>query len=237
MEKIQCYNCGNYFDRKAITREHVPAQNMFNGYSEEYKKDRITVPGCSDCNGQYSKIDQELRDAIGILNDKDPKQAEVTRQAVKSILRRKDHIERIEFLPSGLFNVKFKYSDFVELNKKNFRALFYKKYGYTIDENEYGIQVICEGDEYNESAMRIFSMMYDYLMDGGDWLISGHEDIFQYRIKSFKVISSTQIVDTPNLNDTVGLTAIMVYHKTLCAVVTAMKRDFMQKMAEARNKK
>lgn len=221
---FQCYNCGNFFDYQNITKEHVPAQNLFNGYSVDYKKNRITVNACKPCNEKYSKIDQVLRDAIGILNETNKDQAELTRQSVKSILRPSDGKKRLVPVISGGFDVIFEYSHFVELHKKNFKALFLKRYGYSINENEFKIQVICEGDENNDDAMKIYYDMFHYTEDV-PWSISGHEDIFLFRMKSINVNSKTEIVDTMNLSEAIGVAAVLVYHKVLCAVVVAYNFD------------
>ena len=82
-----CYNCGQEFDKEKITREHIPAQNTFVGYPDNYKSNRLVVPACFDCNNRYSKIDQEIRDAIGIMNEDNELQNEMTAKAVRSIMR------------------------------------------------------------------------------------------------------------------------------------------------------
>ena len=76
-----CYNCGNELNSQNRTREHIPAQNMFVGYPDEYKVNRITVPACYSCNNLYSKVDQEIRDAIGIMNEDNMQQHELTRKS------------------------------------------------------------------------------------------------------------------------------------------------------------
>jgi len=36
-----CYNCGDEFPEENLTREHIPAQNLFVGYADEYKVNRM----------------------------------------------------------------------------------------------------------------------------------------------------------------------------------------------------
>ena len=35
--KQMCYNCLKEYDNAEITREHIPAKNLFEGYDEKYK--------------------------------------------------------------------------------------------------------------------------------------------------------------------------------------------------------
>ena len=89
----RCYNCGIAFTeltKDKRTKEHIPAQTFFSGYPIEYKNQRKTVPACYDCNQEYSKIDDYLRDVIGFVNESDPQKAEMTRQAVKKVLANKN---------------------------------------------------------------------------------------------------------------------------------------------------
>ena len=37
MPKQICYNCGIELENKDVTREHIPARNLFEGYDEKYK--------------------------------------------------------------------------------------------------------------------------------------------------------------------------------------------------------
>jgi len=96
-----CYNYGKELTEDNSSNEHIPAKNLFNGYPENYKQNRIIMPACIECNHRYSKIDQEIR------ANADLHQQELTRQAVKLILRRndwKDHVFRIS--AEGLLHLK-----------------------------------------------------------------------------------------------------------------------------------
>lgn len=226
-----CYNCGLDFSKKDITKEHIPAKNLFSGYQDSHKKNLITVHGCGSCNHQYSVIDQEIRNAIGIMNDKNPDQQEITRQAVKSILMSKDGKKRLHFSENGnVMGVSFNYATLVELHKKHFKALFYERYQKVFNVDEYNLQVICEGDEDDEKAMQVFHSMSNYLNDQTPWSISGHEDIFQYKMKTLADLGGNKMGPTISVDDAFGITAILVYHKNLCAVVVAMKKNFVNKL-------
>lgn len=88
----RCYNCGRIMNlsntkpkETSQTKEHIPAKNLYEGYPENYKVNRITVLGCWSCNHEYSSIDDELRDIIRVINDKDELQDALTQKAIKNM--------------------------------------------------------------------------------------------------------------------------------------------------------
>jgi hypothetical protein len=50
-----CYLCG---DKENLTRDHIPPENLF---PTPRPSNLITVPCCKDCNGSFSKIDEQFR--------------------------------------------------------------------------------------------------------------------------------------------------------------------------------
>lgn len=85
--KFQAKN--KYYPDNGATRDHVPQQCLFEGYSDNFKKNRFVVPCCHKCNLEFSKNEQELRNLIGIANENDEMQDAITQSAVKSILSKK----------------------------------------------------------------------------------------------------------------------------------------------------
>ena len=228
-----CYNCGIELNDENQTREHIPAQNTFAGYPEEYKQNRLTVPACHACNNQYSKIDQEIRDAIGIMNENNEEQQELTRKSVKSIMRSKNWLDRVHFADGKVVAVSFDYNVIRELHIKNFKGVFYEKYGYPIPD-EYDIEIIAEGDEEDQKLMGIAQHLYHYVSEGNNWSFSGHEDIFQYKMKSLTPDDNDQIVDSPDLENALGIVSVLVYHKQLSPVIFAAKKDFLERIKTTR---
>lgn len=86
--ELFCYNCRIPLLPADNKREHIPAQNLYEGYSPEYKKNRIVVPCCFTCNNRFSKIDQEIRDFIGIGKETMGSDDIITQKAVRSIMRK-----------------------------------------------------------------------------------------------------------------------------------------------------
>lgn len=230
----KCYDCGIELNDDIRTREHIPAQNTFVGYPNEYKTNRMTVPACFDCNNRYSRIDQEIRDAIGIMNNDNDLQGELTQKSVRSIMRRKNWMDRVFFHDGKVVAVSFDYSSFRELHIKNFKGLFFEKYGYPIPE-DYGIEIIAEGDEEDQKLMGYAKHLFNYVSKGGNWSYSGHSDIFEYKLKSLSPDENNMIVDDPDLTKALGIVGVLSYHKNLCAVVIAAKKDFLENIRKERN--
>ncbi len=223
-----CYDCGIELTKENSNKEHIPARNLYNGYPEEYKQNRITINACIECNHKYSKIDQEIRDAIGIMNDVDPNQQEVTRQAVKSILRRNNWKERVEQNENGnVVSVSFSYEELRQLHIKNFKGLFYKTFGQPVPDN-YEIEIVSDGDEEYEHLIKVAQVMHDYINSFNDWKPSGHKDVFMYDIKTMAVNSEGNIDHDDNLDNSLAVVGILVYHQKLSAVVVAAKKDYLE---------
>jgi hypothetical protein len=223
-----CYDCGKPLTKDNTTKEHIPAKNLFNGYPPEYKNNRLTVPACFDCNQAYSKIDQEIRDAIGIMNDKEPHQQELTRQAVKSILRRNNWKERVEQNEKGdVASVSFSYEELRQLHIKNFKGIFYSIYGLSVPEN-FEIEIISDGDEEFEHLVTAAQVMHDYIDSFKDWKQSGHQDVFMYNMKTMSSDAEGKICDNGDVGNSMAIVSVLIYHKKLSAVVVAAKKDFLE---------
>lgn len=234
MKMITCYNCGNSFPEDEITREHIPAQNLFVGYDDEYKKDRLVVPACFECNNQYSQIDQEIRDAIGIMNDNDDKQSELTRKSVKSIIRRKNWANRLFFENGKVKAVDFSYDDLKKLHIKNFKGIFYNKYGRPLPK-DFEVEIIAEGDNEDEKLMGIGKLFYDYVIRDDEFLISGHEDIFMYNIRTMNPTDSDYVEDNGDIENCLCVIGALIYHKNMCSIVIAAKKDFLEGLGKTNN--
>jgi hypothetical protein len=226
-----CYNCGNEFPEENITREHIPAQNLFVGYGNEYKVNRLVVPACFECNNQYSQIDQEIRDAIGVMNNHNDDQIELTRKSIKSIMRQKNWADRLHFSDGKVLSVNFSYDDLKKLHIKNFKGVFYAKYKRPLPK-DFEVEIIAEGDEENEKLMGIGKLFYDYVVQNDEFLISGHEDIFMYNIKTMNPTDSEYVIDNGDVENSLCVIGVFVYHKNLCSIVIASKKEFLDRIRQ-----
>lgn len=235
---MNCYNCGIELTQENKTREHIPAKNLFNGYSDEYKLNRIVVPACFDCNNQYSLIDQEIRDVIGILNNDNELQKEVTRQAVKSIMRKSNWVSRVGINEGELQNISviFKYDDLRELHLKNFKGIFFYEYKFPIPSN-FELEIIAEGDEVDSKFVEIKRMFQDYLTNKV-WKVSGHEDVFKYRIAMLNLQQAGEKFDfseTTNIEKCDLIICEIYYHNVINPIIFAAENKYLNEVAEEKN--
>tara|TARA_R110002073_G_C9489403_1_gene580700 strand:+ start:4945 stop:5631 length:687 start_codon:yes stop_codon:yes gene_type:complete len=225
---MNCYNCGIELTNETNHVEHIPAKNLFKTYPDEYKKNLLTIPACYDCNiGLYSKIDHEIRDAIGVLNEKDDLKNEMTAKAVRSIMRKSNWKERVFSIEDGKsLEVSFSYNDIEKLHIKNFKGLFYAKYGVPISD-EYQIRIIAEGDEENEKLQRVNNYFREFIDFEMDWSFIGHPEVFQYKVKAMIPGENDMFYDGDNLEEAVGFVCTMEYHGALKPLVIAQTTEFI----------
>ena len=221
-----CYNCGRELTSDNATVEHVPAKNLYEGFGEDFKKNRITVPACAECNHLYSKIDQEIRDALAVKNDNLKERQELTAKGVRSILRRSNWKDRTHFNSSGrVAAVTFSYADLRQIHIKNFKALFFRKYGIPVPD-DFGIEIIADGDDDKIDTAQI---IYGYLLDGKEFEYSGHPDVFKFILRDMTPDKEKDAVyESRDFTKLVAVAGLLVYHDDIGAVVVAGKKEFIE---------
>ena len=71
-------------------------------------------------------------------------------------------------------------------------------------------------------------LFYDYAIENDDFLISGHEDIFIYNIKAMNPTDTEYLVVNGDIENSLCIIGVLVYHKNLCSIVIAAKKEFLQ---------
>ncbi len=209
------------------TREHIPAQNLFVGYPVEYKNNRITVPGCYNCNQEYSTIDDEMRDAIGVMNERDPLRDEITARAVRNMAGRENFGERIVMTEEQRLGFIFNYEPFFRYNIKNFKGIFYHKCSFPFPENDYGVTSLFAngGDEIDQGLMERFgNEFYGLITQNAEWEHSGHQDIFQYIIKGIVIDENDNCIFTDNIVGSPFIMCVCKYHNQIEMITVAFNR-------------
>jgi transcriptional regulator NrdR family protein len=235
----KCYDCGVNLTKEIKTREHIPAQNLFSGYDETYKINRLVVPACNSCNQKYSKIDQEIRDVLGVINDSNDRQKELTRKAIKSIMRNSNWKKRVDVNGNEIIEnivVSFSYNSLKKLHIKNFKGTFYFDNKYPLPEN-FHVEIIAEGDEINTKLMMIKEMFKDY-MDNKIWHKSGHEDIFKYKTVMINLKEPSENYDfseTKNIDDCDLVVSELLYHNSIHPMIFSAKNQFLDKVKNKNN--
>jgi hypothetical protein len=211
-----CYNCGSPISD--VTREHIPAKCLYAGYSDEYKKNIVTVPACRICNENYSRIDQNLRDAIGVMNENSVEAEELTAKSVRSILRTSNWQNKLVVVNGQVKAVSFDYKDIHDFQIKNFKGLFFSEFGYPFPD-DFELYVIIEGEKEEAQTVTQRELLMPILMKDENWKVSGHEKIFKYRIKSI----DNEIDKSIKIEDSKLFAAVMDYHESLVCLVIAKK--------------
>ena len=225
-----CYNCLMEFDTKDITKEHIPAKNLFEGYDEKYKVNRITVPACSECNGRYSPTDEEFRNMIGVIAKRKENQ-KIKEKAEKSILRKESGRQRLFINDLGkISGVSFGQTPIEDFHKKNFKGLFYHQYG-TVMPNNYELFVNINEDDWSNVTLGILG----YLKDLFNWKYSGHSDILAYVIQPFRIgISNPSKKDlTPQKSENIFV-GYLDYCKEHAALVIAVRKEYLEEIKNKR---
>lgn len=225
---MECYNCGRKLSKKEATKEHIPARALFTGYGNEFKVNRLTVPACLKCNNEYSKIDQELRNAIGVTNDDvdDESARELSRKAVKSILNQRNWKNRI-FLDFGgkVEAVQFDYSKFKKAVIKDFKGIFHDEFGFALP-SSWKVEIISQFEK-DGKLQKAASEIFQYLAKGITWKQSGHEAIFKYKFKTMAPDENGVLYDSDDLDDADNLACVQFYHERMGFIVVASRRTFL----------
>jgi len=206
------------------TKDHVPQQCLYEGYPSSYKENRFTVPSCHKCNLDFSLVENELRDAIGISNEKDSFQNEITESSVKSILSRSDSKSRLIINEKGYVSgVEFNLDTLLPSHLKNFKGVFYKIYGFKVPEN-FSIHVLdTKQTNYFES------LAIKFLNKNVEWKFSGHEDIFKFKISLIKPDENGLLIKTENISESIGILCQLNYHKRFKITIIAFEKSLIMK--------
>jgi len=204
------------------TKEHIPARTFFVGYPIEYKDQRKTVPACRTCNEEFAKIDDQLRDVIGILNNGDPNKAELTRKSVKKILTNKKELSDRITINQDSIEVTFDKLILDTLHKKNFKGIYslIKKSPLSDD---FKLDVYSAGND--EKKLSLGAEFRSEMERMRDWEKSGHEDVFKYKLCYFDLTTDTLKPFEETTNDFIFLVAALEYNKEITAMVVAAKPE------------
>ncbi len=228
-----CYNCRKVFDAKDITKEHIPAKNLFEGYDEKYKVNRITVPACSECNGKYSPTDEEFRNMIGVIAKRKENQ-KITEKAAKSCNRGQSRKQRLFIDDTGkVSGVSFGQSIIDDFHKKNFKGLFYHQYKTVLPDN-YELFVNVDENDWSDSTLGILGYLKNLFTEK----YSGHPDILSYVIQPFRLnISNPTKKDLLPQKDENIFVAYLNYNREHTALVFAVRKEYLEKIKNKKTSK
>lgn len=215
---MKCYNCDVQLNKSNRTKEHIPSQNLFVGYSNDTKKNRITVPACKKCNSIFAKIDEEFRNFIGVIN-KHPDNKGIVEKAERGFYMIRKNIPRVVSLDENRTGVKFDTNLIDDYHIKNFKGIFYKQYNKPI----IGYTILPTWDESDKSRRTL--KLISYLIQNFEWKVSGNEKIFRYIIQPFRENLKHSSKEDLKLNEGEQyIMSIMEYNKQHAVLVLA-ERD------------
>lgn len=223
-DNFKCYDCGTSLigvDRNLIDNEHIPAKCLFKGFESDFTHDLITVKALKTHNNSYSSMDDELRNFVAILTDGKQNQ-EMLVKTFSSITRKNS--ARIK--SSGRV-ISFDYEQLLLLNEKNFKGLFYKTYRTFLSLDKYKLFAITEGEKRNKLIEFMWVLYQKYLKNMLLWNISGHEDVFRYKIIGLKQ-EGNDLVETNQEKEMVVILCAMHYYKTVLGYCVAIQIDWAQ---------
>jgi|SRR5690606_15722847 len=219
----KCYNCRiplSELEKSNRTKEHIPAKAFFVGYPIKYKNQRKTVPACRICNEEYAKIDDELRDIIGILNNGETHKSELTKKSVRKIISNKQTLnEKMHVEDDGIF-FSFSVNILDQLHKKNFKGIYHIIKNEPISD-EYKLDVYSDG--HDEKKLSLGFTFLENIEQLGNWEKSGHSDIFRFKMAYFDFDKDKLTEFNSYSGNPLFLVSAMEYNKTIVSVVVATK--------------
>jgi hypothetical protein len=222
-----CYNCGiELVKGKNQTKEHVPPQNLFAGFDDKDKKNRITVPACFDCNNKYSECDEEFRNLVGAITQQEENSG-ITSKTARGLSQNFKKVKgKIKLISPGKMTLEVDRDKIIEFHKKNFKALYYKQFGHTLPD-DYEIMVNINEDDSSQNTEQIIT----FLDSNFNWKVSGSERILKYIIQPLRPDwnNTDKTIDLKLAKDEPMIGALMVYNQTHAALVVAAKKNHLKK--------
>lgn len=226
----RCYNCAvpiKSLDKKERTKEHIPARAFFVGYPEMYKLQRKTVPACLKCNEDYAKIDDDLRDVIGILNENENFKSEITKKTIKKIFHNKKDLNKKVKSKNGELYFTFNANNLDNIHIKNFKGLYYHIMNCPLS-NTFDLTVFSDGKK--EKELKIGIRFLKELIAFENWETSGHSAVFSYCMVHYDFYIEKLVKLSKEIKDPILLVGALKYNETIVALVMATKPELKSKV-------
>lgn len=213
-----------------ILKSDVFLLTLFRGYEDSFTHDLITIRAKKTCNLSYSHVDDELRNFVAILTDGKNNQ-NMLKKTFSSIAR-KDK-ERFQPDEHG-FGISFDYGMILKLNEKNFKGLFYYEFGVPFPNDQFRIFSLTE-TEGDEKIKKLAKFLFQQFLEPiVRWKVSGHEDVFRYKIVMLKSDDDKDFSETENLNEMIVAICAMHYYKTVIGFSIGINTEWFEKIKQNR---
>lgn len=198
-----CYNCGCELTKNEETREHIPMKALFRGYPLDKLDKLITVPACSTCNNQYSKIEEDFKNIIALWAANE--NIEISDDFIQSSIRSPKLYSKLRTLHDQFIAV-FSIKDYNDVHIKNFKGVYYKLYGKPLPKS-YQIIVLADLSS-NPKDNPYLTMFLRERSQNTTLHFDGYKDIFQYRM----------------VDRDLGIVCTIIYFKKLFAHIYAIRK-------------
>lgn len=226
MDERFCYDCGEPLaglGKESINKEHIPAKCLARGFEKKLTHDLITIKAKKSCNSSYSHLDDELRNFVAFYIDGKGNQS-MLEKAFRSIVKKEE--SRFQLKESGL-SIKFDPEIIDLLNEKTFKGLFYHTYKKPLPIDRFRIYNLTEEDE-RINLKEISRFLYvNYIKPIVKWEISGHEDLFRYKIVMLKQ-EKRNFTITEDIDEMKITICAMHYYKTAFSCSMAFHEKWVE---------
>jgi hypothetical protein len=212
-----CYDCGKPIDPKDEDKEHIPQKCLLDDVPTDQRGSFITIPAHKTCNNKYSKIDNALRDIIGLSSDEESK---TTDKSIRSLLRQSDEkiFSKVSFEKKEAY-INFNIEDVRNSHIKNFKGIFYREYGQPLPD-DFDVNVLTDFNNFEDIQNGIKLTQRFLEMPNVRESISGSAEVFKART----IALSPQGNPIEIFNEGILLViSELIYHNKMSALVIARK--------------
>lgn len=208
-----CYTCGVKLKKNNYTRDHIPPKCIFKGFPAKYSRNLVTLKCCNNCNTEFSRYEENLRDLIGISNKKNKLLASITCKSVLNLLKH-NKFKRLLFRERKVVGIEFNMDFFYVIDTKCLKGLYTLITGNYMNSSAYMIFPSCDKSKVPQSILDKFNTVrYVYLT---------HPSIFK-----FKIIGLSSKMNTVSIKDNpIYIFAQLVYHDMIIRYIFAKNKLF-----------
>lgn len=177
-QKKYCYICGCELTRQNRTKDHIPQKCLYEGCSNNKKKNLLTIYCCSECNTKLSSKEQELRNLLGITAEYGKQKKRIVKSSVKDLTLEKNY-NRLFHRDGKIIGVQFTKEDLNESAIKALKGIILVLYNVLIT-SKFNITVY--SPNFDQSILDKMRISPEIILQYEKWYKSGSERIFRFKI-------------------------------------------------------
>lgn len=218
-QKKYCYICGRELTCHNRTKDHIPQKCIYEGCSNNKKKNLLTIYCCSECNTKLSSKEQELRNLLGITAEYGKQKEKIVKSSVKDLTLKKNH-NRLFYGDGKIIGVQFIKEDLNESAIKALKGIVLVLYNVLIT-NKFNIIVYSPNfDQGINDKIRIGP---EIILRHEKWYKSGSEKIFRFKITCLDKNVNTVDRSNATIDKIQYIIAKLIYWEEIMFYVIANK--------------